>query len=99
MAEGTPATLAGRQHAAAGIRFSLPPGTTADELPDPVRRALAGTDGDRMLVRASSIVPVLGPLVRWAETRGSDLADLDVRRPSLEDIYLSLTGTRTDRSR
>ena len=99
VAEGTPATLAGRQHAAAGIRFSLPPGTTADELPDPVRRALAGTDGDRMLVRASSIVPVLGPLVRWAETRGSDLADLDVRRPSLEDIYLSLTGTRTDRSR
>jgi ABC-2 type transport system ATP-binding protein len=52
-----------------------------------------------MLIRVNSIVPVLGPLVRWAEARGSDLADLDVRRPSLEDIYLSLTGTRTDRSR
>jgi len=99
VAEGTPATLAGRHHAAAGIRFTLPPGTTAGELPEPVRCALAGTDGDRMLVRASSIVPVLGPLIRWAETRGSDLADLDVRRPSLEDIYLSLTATKTDGSR
>ena len=44
-------------------------------------------------------VPVLGPLIRWAETRGSDLADLDVGRPSLEEIYLSLTGTETDGSR
>ena len=96
VAEGTPATLAGRQHAAAEIRFSLPPGTTAGELPEPVRCALAGTDGDRVLARADSVVPVLGPLIGWARARGSDLADLDVRRPSLEDIYLSLTETSTD---
>jgi ABC-2 type transport system ATP-binding protein len=99
VAEGTPATLAGRQHAAAEIRFTLPPGTAADDLPEPVRSALAGKDGDRMLVHASSIVPVLGPLIRWAEANGSDLADLDVRRPSLEDIYLSLTEPKTEGSR
>jgi ABC-2 type transport system ATP-binding protein len=99
VAEGTPATLAGRQHAAAEIRFTLPPGTTADDLPEPVRSALAGKDGDRMLVHANSIVPVLGPLIRWAEANGSDLADLDVRRPSLEDIYLSLTEPKTEGSR
>ena len=96
VAEGTPATLAGRDRAAAEIRFRLPPGTAAGELPEPVRCALAGTDGDRMPVRASSVVPVLGPLTQWAETRGCDLADLDVRRPSLEDIYLSLTDTKAD---
>ena len=99
VAEGTPATLAGRQHAAAEIRFTLPPGSTAGELPEPVRSALADKDGDRMLVRASSIVPVLGPLIRWAEANGCDLADLDVRRPSLEDIYLSLTEPKTEGSR
>ena len=99
VAEGTPATLAGRQHAAAEIRFTLPPGTTADELPEPVRSALAGQDGDRLLVHAGSIVPVLGPLLGWAEANGSDLADLDVRRPSLEDIYLSLTEPKTEGSR
>src|SRR5215469_1847917 len=62
VAEGTPATLAGRQHAAAEIRFTLPPGTTFDELPEPVRSACADKDGNRLLVRTSSIVPVLGPL-------------------------------------
>jgi ABC-2 type transport system ATP-binding protein len=98
VAEGTPATLAGREHAAAEIRFSLPPDTTPDELPEPVRSALAGSDGNRVLVRATSPVSVLGPLIRWAETRGADLADLDVRRPSLEDIYLALTAARTDGS-
>jgi ABC-2 type transport system ATP-binding protein len=98
VAEGTPATLAGREHAAAEIRFSLPPDTIPDELPEPVRSALAGSDGNRVLVRTTSPVSVLGPLIRWAETRGADLADLDVRRPSLEDIYLALTAARTDGS-
>jgi ABC-2 type transport system ATP-binding protein len=91
VAEGTPATLAGREQAPAEIRFSVPPGTTGDELPEPVRSALANVDGDRVLLRAMSPVSVLGPLIRWAEERGADLADLDVRRPSLEDIYLALT--------
>lgn len=60
-------TLAGRQHAATENRFSLPPGTTAGEWPEPVWCVLAVTDGDRMLVRASSIVPVLArPVVAIA---------------------------------
>ncbi len=45
-----------------------------------------------MLLRASSPLAALGPLVRWAEDRGVDLADLEVRRPSLEDVYLALTA-------
>ncbi len=30
-------------------------------------------------------------LADWALARGLDLPDLDVRRPSLEDVYLHLT--------
>jgi ABC-2 type transport system ATP-binding protein len=93
VAEGTPATLAGREQAPAEVRFSLPPDTTVDQLPEAVRMAVAGVDGDRVLAHAGSPVAVLGPLIRWAETNGADLADLDVRRPSLEDIYLALTDT------
>jgi ABC-2 type transport system ATP-binding protein len=99
VAEGTPATLAGREHAPAEIRFSLPPGTTTEELPGPVRNAVADLDGDRVLIHAISPVSVLGPLIRWAEARGADLADLDVRRPSLEDIYLALTDAKGDSRR
>jgi ABC-2 type transport system ATP-binding protein len=96
VAEGTPATLAGREHAPAEIRFSLPSAAVVDELPDPVRAAVVSVDGDRVLARAMSPVAVLGPLIRWAEARGTDLADLDVRRPSLEDIYLGLTDHTKD---
>ena len=31
-------------------------------------------------------------LADWALGRGFDLPDLDVRRPTLEQVYLSLTG-------
>ena len=102
VAEGTPATLGGREQAEAEIRFTLPPGTTASDLPEPVRGTVAdGEDGrdGRVLLRAGSVVPVLGPLIRWAEGHGADLADLDVRRPSLEDIYLSLTDEKAGSSR
>ena len=93
VAEGTPATLAGREHAPAEIRFSLPPGATVDQLPEPVRAAVADVDSGRVLAHASSPLAVLGPLIRWAETTGTDLPDLAVRRPSLEDIYLALTDS------
>jgi ABC-2 type transport system ATP-binding protein len=36
-------------------------------------------------------LPVLKTLAGWALDRGFDLPDLDVRRPSLEDVYLELT--------
>jgi hypothetical protein len=32
-------------------------------------------------------------LADWALGRGVDLPDLDVRRPTLEDVYLQLTAT------
>ena len=99
VAEGPPATLAGREHAAAEIRFSLPPGTSVAQLPEAVRSALADTEGDRLLLRASATVPVLGPLIRWAESHGADLDDLDVRKPSLEDVYLTLTDAHPGGSR
>ena len=33
----------------------------------------------------------VGALAEWALGRGIDLPDLDVRRPTLEDVYLELT--------
>jgi len=92
VAEGTPATIAGREHAAAEIHFTLPAGSGVGDLPEAVRTALVGEEQGRVSLRAPATLAVLGPLVRWAEERGADLADLEVRRPSLEDIYLALTA-------
>jgi ABC-2 type transport system ATP-binding protein len=44
-------------------------------------------------------VAVLGPLIRWAESAGADLDDLDVRKPSLEDVYLALTQANAEGKR
>ena len=38
VAEGTPGTLGGRERAEAEIRFSLPPNTTVNDLPEPLQR-------------------------------------------------------------
>jgi ABC-2 type transport system ATP-binding protein len=96
VAEGPPGTLAGREHAPAEIGFTLPDGTTLDELPAAVRDALEEQEGARLLLRAASPVGVLAPLTRWAEGRDLDLPDLEVHRPSLEDVYLTLTDPRAD---
>jgi ABC-2 type transport system ATP-binding protein len=40
---------------------------------------------------ADDPVPVLRDLTIWAGERGVGLPDLQVRRPSLEDVYLELT--------
>ena len=101
VAEGTPGTIGGRERAAAEIRFTLPPDTAFADLPAPVRAALAdgaggaggdGGDGARLLLHADRPIAVLGPLIGWAEARGHELLDLEVRRPSLEDVYLALTA-------
>jgi ABC-2 type transport system ATP-binding protein len=90
VAEGTPGTLGGRNAMASTIRFTLPQGTGADDLPPELRALLAGEDGRVTLTTDTPLVHV-GALAEWALGCGIDLPDLDVRRPTLEDVYLELT--------
>ena len=92
VAEGTPATLGGRDRMTATIRFTLPERLTVHDLPAELRR-LAGPGGQgTTCVRAEDpLVQVRWP-ADWALGRGVDLADLELRRPSLEDVYLGLTA-------
>jgi ABC-2 type transport system ATP-binding protein len=97
VATGTPSTLGGRDRMDARIRFSPPAG--AGRLP-PALLPLAEPDADgAVTLRSESPLAHLGMLADWAFRGGFDLPDLDVRRPTLEDVYLSLTATdRKDRS-
>jgi ABC-2 type transport system ATP-binding protein len=90
VAEGTPGTLGGRNSMASTIRFTLPQGTRADDLPPELLALVAGVDGRVTLTTDTPLVHV-GALAEWALARGIDLPDLDVRRPTLEDVYLELT--------
>ena len=91
VAEGTPATIGGRDTARARIHFTLPPGCTTADLP------IDGVPTDGLIaVQTAEPTQTLHELTGWALRHGMVLGQLTVDRPSLEDIYLRLTdrGTR-----
>ena len=80
------------------MRFSLPAGSTVDDLPGELAAArLPDHDpagSPRVHLAVSSVAGPVGALCAWAAARGADLPDLEVRRPTLEDVYLELTEPR-----
>jgi ABC-2 type transport system ATP-binding protein len=86
VAEGTPATIGGRDTARARIRFALPAEYTAADLPADAVPA----DG-LVTVETAEPTRTLHQLTGWALRHGTVLDQLTVDRPSLEDIYLRLT--------
>jgi ABC-2 type transport system ATP-binding protein len=87
VAEGTPDSLGGRQEGMVTISFGAPAGFGAGEIPVP---GLEARDGSFQL-DTDSPTRVLYELTGWAVQRGIELDHLDMRRPSLEDVYLELT--------
>ena len=90
VAEGTPDTLGGRDAAPATIRFRLPDGITAEQLPTLPGRHLMVDRGHVKMAGAD--LADLGALLDWAREHSVPLPGLTVERPSLEDVYLELTG-------
>jgi ABC-2 type transport system ATP-binding protein len=91
VAAGSPDTLGGRDHGVTTVRFLLPPDVAPGGLPLP--------DGVAVEVRGGFVefavdepTRVLRDLAEWALARGEELVGLTVLRPSLEDVYLALTG-------
>jgi len=87
VAEGPPNTLAGRDQMMARIRFRLTNG--APEPPQFGQRSI----GDGWLeIRVDDPTHPLRELTTWAIDKGVALDGLEVHRPTLEDVYLDLTG-------
>jgi ABC-2 type transport system ATP-binding protein len=87
VAEGPPATLGHRNLAGARVRYR-PPATAAP--PAGLGGALS-PDGFTQFV-SDDVVRDLHRLTGWALDSGVSLEGLEVIRPSLEDVYLSLTA-------
>jgi ABC-2 type transport system ATP-binding protein len=87
VARGTPRTLGDR--AGAASRITLPAGAPA--LPAQLaERARRGEQG-RLELDSSNVAADLRVLGDWALRRGVSLDELEIRRPTLEDVYLDLT--------
>ncbi len=91
VAEGSPETLGGRDVAEAVISFRLPAGLSAADLPEGLPEKVTLRD-NHVSLRTKSPTRALNVLTGWAMTRGQELEALLVSRPSLEDVYLRLTG-------
>jgi ABC-2 type transport system ATP-binding protein len=83
IAEGTPASIGGRDSASSTISFSA----RAEALPDDIRGRVAPAPGGRLSFKTDTPLADLASLAAAAEA----VRDLEVTRPSLEDVYLALT--------
>ena len=90
VAEGTPATIGGRQDAGAVITFTRGQ-LNLDSLPRDLRAAATDDDGT-ISITTDAPTAALNALTGWALAGGFELGGLAVSRPSLEDVYLELTG-------
>jgi ABC-2 type transport system ATP-binding protein len=95
VASGPPDTLGGRDQGTSTVRFLLPDGVALSDVPLP-----AGVDAR---IRAGFVefavaepTHSLHELTRWALERDEGLSGLTVVRPSLEDVYLSLTDNSVE---
>jgi ABC-2 type transport system ATP-binding protein len=91
VAEGTPRTLGGRDRMTAVVHFTLPAGLTVHDLPAGLRPVAEVGDRGTTVLRSENPLVHLRALTEWALGRGLDLPDLQVSRPTLEDVYLALT--------
>ena len=88
VAQGPPATLGGRENRATLVRFRLPAGLN---LPAELAAMAQRTDAT-VTISTGDPTRTLYELTSWAISNRIVLEALDVTRPSLEDVYLELTG-------
>ncbi len=96
IAAGTPDDLGGRADAASLVSFDRPGGERDAELRGAVAGDWTAANG-RLVLRTPDPTRTLNELTGWAIARGVELDHLEVTRPSLEDVYLELTGTESGR--
>jgi ABC-2 type transport system ATP-binding protein len=92
VAEGTLKTLGGRDRQKSVIRFTMPAGLVAADLPPDVVTNVTAASGSRVEARTRDPLGLLGALATWAAGRRLEFTELEVARPTLEEVYFQLTG-------
>jgi ABC-2 type transport system ATP-binding protein len=92
IAQGTPQTLGGGPLDGTTILFRLPGGTEVADLPAALAERAQPDRAGRISLSGASVTADLHALSGWALERAVELDDLEVRRPTLEDVYLKLTA-------
>jgi ABC-2 type transport system ATP-binding protein len=94
VAEGAPATLGDQLGQETIIRFRLTDGLTPERIASEIGHP-PEFSGNQATIATTEPQRDLYGLLEWASAAGVQLADLEVRRPSLEDVFLEVTGEGT----
>jgi ABC-type uncharacterized transport system ATPase subunit len=89
---GRPDELGGRNLRPAEIRFRLSAPWSLEDLPE-LPALERSADGDQVLVLTSEAVRSAQLITTWALDHDVELGHFSVSQPTLEDIYLELTGS------
>jgi ABC-2 type transport system ATP-binding protein len=96
--EGPPADVIARLGADAVVELHFTPdGSGEDRIDDADLRAIPGVDQirrepSRLMLTTTAVQATVGALLPMLEARGVVLDDLRTHRPTLEDVFVSLTG-------
>ena len=90
VAEGSPDELVGARGTVTRVAFRLPDGGPT---PPPAILGDAREVAGRLTLETADPMRLLNGLTSWAISEGVELEDLSVMKPSLEEIYLELTGS------
>ncbi len=87
VAEGTPDTIAGRDRMQTRVRFRVPSGA-----PEPPSWGQTSQPDGSLALSTSDATRTANDITGWALAKGLTLDVFEVTQPTLEDVYLDLTG-------
>jgi ABC-2 type transport system ATP-binding protein len=96
IAMGTPREIQARTLGQARIEIECvhPIARLDGEMPAACERATLSADRRTLVVNTVQPARAVVELVKWIDQQGNELADIHLKRPTLEDVFLELTGKR-----
>lgn len=94
IAIGAPRDLVASTFGSSRIEIRLSAALALDETPPETEGAKTHLSTDRTLLTVTAEKPAraIVDFVKWIDQRGLELADIHLKRPTLEDVFLELTG-------
>jgi len=96
IAIGSPRELQEKSASQSGIEVTLSAPCLSDQLPDwpEAIRTILSEDRRRISVQSKRPARTLVEMVKWTDSQGFELDDVRLSRPTLEDVFIELTGKR-----
>ncbi len=96
IAMGSPKELQAKSANQAGIEVTLTKAWRDDGLPQWSEAIRADLSEDRCHIKVTSTRPArtIVEMIKWIDAQGLELEDVRINRPTLEDVFIELTGKK-----